>query len=524
MKISWMKNTSFERGSSVSICRNTQYAILLSSEQEDGFIGFMGNITKGKKQVPLISEVKNLQEILEAVPTGVALINHNQHLIYANSVALEMFEGYPETEGPIRFGDFVRCINRNKDLRGCGYSDTCSGCLFFRAIRERLSSEDSSPLEEGEAYIAREHPLRPLWIRYKAKTLRIEMETYVLLSLDYITRQKETEAKLKAETLHFEHLFKSIPLAIAILDGQDRFMDCNQAFTEQFQYTREEVLGTHINDLIVLEGLEAEAAGLSNSALHGTPFYHETVRKRKDGTLVPVAIIGAPIELEGQILIYGIYQDISERKKRDDQIRALLAEKELLLREVHHRIKNTFNTLMSLLSLQRSVLQDKSAESALLAAENRIQCMSLLYDKLYRAESLKQVSLSEYLPPLIEEILSSFPKGEQIQVITKTEDIDLDVKTFQNLGIILNELITNSMKYAFQGRDSGIISVSARLDKDTVILEVSDNGVGIPEFINFEHSSGFGLQLVYLLAQQMGGEIRLERNQGTRFIVTIKTS
>nr|MBP7494607.1 PAS domain-containing protein [Spirochaetales bacterium] len=140
----------------------------------------MGNITKGKKQLPLVSDVKNLKEILETVPTGVALINNNQHLIYANSVALEMFEGYPETEDPIRFGDFVRCINRNKDPRGCGYSDTCSGCSFFRAVRERLSSVDSSCVEEGEAYIAREHPLRPLWARYKAKTLKLEMETYAL--------------------------------------------------------------------------------------------------------------------------------------------------------------------------------------------------------------------------------------------------------------------------------------------------------------------------------------------------------
>ncbi len=191
--------------------------------------------------------------------------------------------------------------------------------------------------------------------------------------------------------------------------------------------------------------------------------------------------------------------NVTEMKHAQDTIEQLLQEKELLLKEVHHRIKNNMGTVMSLLSLQAERLSDRAAAVALQDAINRINTMAVLYDKFYRSEGFESVSLKTYLAPLIEDSLRNYPENTVIAVKGEVGDIFLDARHLFPLGILVNELLTNIMKYAFAGRDRGVITVSASSKERLVTLTVGDDGNGLPESINFENSTGFGILLVGML-------------------------
>jgi two-component sensor histidine kinase len=164
-------------------------------------------------------------------------------------------------------------------------------------------------------------------------------------------------------------------------------------------------------------------------------------------------------------------------------------------------------------------LKNPKAVTALLEAKDRMRSMGVLYDKLYRSENLREMSIKDDLPSLVDEIVGVFPNRGLVKVEKRIDDIMLGVKALSPLGIIVNELITNAMKHAFAGRESGSINVSASAKDGRVTLIVEDDGVGIPESVDIENSSGFGLQLVGMLTAQLDGTIRIERRKGARFVL-----
>lgn len=226
-----------------------------------------------------------------------------------------------------------------------------------------------------------------------------------------------------------------------------------------------------------------------------------------------------PIIQGDKTLLAGYTIDITERKQAEEKIKSLLAEKEVILKEVHHRIKNNMNTIKSLLNLQAATLQEPLAVGALIDASSRVQSMTVLYDKLYQTELFKNVAFQVYLPTLIQQIIDNYPNSSSVKLETLIDDFVLDPKILSVLGIIINELVTNIMKYAFAGKSGGIITVTASLKEKLITLIIEDNGNGIPETVNFENSSGFGLKLVSLLTKQLEGTIRIERVQGTRIVI-----
>jgi PAS domain S-box-containing protein len=254
-----------------------------------------------------------------------------------------------------------------------------------------------------------------------------------------------------------------------------------------------------------------------------TEFYsNETRMRHKQGSWVWVHTRGKIIEWDSRGLplrMFGTHVDITERKQSEERIRALLEEKELILKEVHHRVKNNMSTIYSFLCLQAATLNDPSAISALEDAANRVQSMLLLYDTLYRHSDFMTVSLSLYVPPLVDEIASTFPNSASVRITMDIADISLDIKKAQALGIIINELLTNAMKYAFVGKSGGTISVSASLSGGLVRFIVEDDGLGLPEPLNFENSGGFGFTLIDGLTKQLAGSLRIERMRGTKVIL-----
>ncbi len=274
----------------------------------------------------------------------------------------------------------------------------------------------------------------------------------------------------------------------------------------------ENVSGKFPNDQ-VLQDMGAESyAGVTLWSSTGEPIGLIAVigRKKMKNTHLAESILKiVAIRAAGEL----------ERRDAEEKIKNLLKEKELILQEVHHRIKNNMNTISGLLALQESAMEVPAAVDALGDARSRVQSMMVLYDKLYRSDDFKEVSVKEYLPALISEITVNFPNSRIVKIESSIEDFILDVKILVPLGIIVNEIITNIMKYAFSGRDSGIITASAAFKDGHAIFALGDNGIGIPESITIENSTGFGMQLVGMLTEQIGGKIKIQRGDGTRFIL-----
>ncbi len=219
--------------------------------------------------------------------------------------------------------------------------------------------------------------------------------------------------------------------------------------------------------------------------------------------------------------LFGTFQEITQRKQAKEAIKNLLHEKELLLKEVHHRIRNNMSTIKALLILQSDALvNNPEAVNALKEAENRVQSMLVLYDKLFLTSDYENVSTKKYFETLIDEVIQNFSLKQMVNVAYDIEDAMLDVKTVFNLGIIVNELITNSIKHAFIVKESGKINVSLSVDQGHVVFTIQDDGTELPESISFENpSNGFGFKLVSMLVKQLDGNIQIEQGNGTKFTI-----
>lgn len=197
-------------------------------------------------------------------------------------------------------------------------------------------------------------------------------------------------------------------------------------------------------------------------------------------------------------------------------------ENELLLKEIHHRVKNNLEVVSSLLALQSAKIDDPEIQDAMLASQNRVQSMGILHQKLYQSEHLAFIEMKNYFQNLCENILDSYNETERIEVNIDMNEIELDVDTAVPVGLIVNELLTNSLKYAFPNGKKGIIKLSLEsLADGNLNLKVSDNGVG-KTLSSLPKGTGFGTQLVDLLTRQIDGNLVQEVNDGTMISINFK--
>ncbi len=214
-----------------------------------------------------------------------------------------------------------------------------------------------------------------------------------------------------------------------------------------------------------------------------------------------------------------LQNEIILRKKAEEVISAQLQEKKIILRETHHRIKNNFTSIAGLLTLHANSITNSEAISALNDATGRINSMTILHEKLLQQDSSQTTSTKDYLDSLIDEIISFFPVGLDLKVEKNMSDFQVDPKILIPIGIIVNELITNIMKYAFTDRDTGLIEVTLTKDQGNIILIIQDDGNGLPEEFDIENQKGFGIKLIKLLSLQLEGSFSIENYIGTRSII-----
>jgi PAS domain S-box-containing protein len=212
--------------------------------------------------------------------------------------------------------------------------------------------------------------------------------------------------------------------------------------------------------------------------------------------------------------------DITDRKRAEGMLKTSLKEKELLLREIHHRVKNSLQLISSLLTLQASEIDDEKILARYKESENRIHTIALIHESLYQSTNISNINFRDYVEVLVEDIMNSFGVStNKVKTILKLGDYNLGIETAIPLGLIINELVSNSLKHAFKGYDKGEIKIILEKNDETYTLTIKDNGIGLPEGFKFGETSSLGILLINSLVNQLEGELDVEVNRGTLVII-----
>jgi PAS domain S-box-containing protein len=256
------------------------------------------------------------------------------------------------------------------------------------------------------------------------------------------------------------------------------------------------------------------------------PAIVEHLHYDKDGNTLIAEVHGYPVfDSAGnihQVIEYTI--DITRRKKTEEQIKASLEEKVLLLREIHHRVKNNMQIISSILNLQSGHIKDEQTLAALRESKNRIDVMALIHEKLYQSKSLARINFQEYIDELVTSLFISYGvRTDLIRAEIHAEGISFEINTAIPCGLIINELVSNCLKHAFPDKRRGNISLTmSAAGEDKFTLTVSDDGIGLPEDLDYQKSATLGLKLVSALTRQLDGSTEVERDKGTTFRITFR--
>ncbi len=336
--------------------------------------------------------------------------------------------------------------------------------------------------------------------------------------------RKEAESALRASELQFRSIFDGVGDAIFVHDlGTGAIVDANQALTDMYGISREEAILSGVSGLS--EGKppydEAHALELIKRAAGGENPVAEWRARRKDGSLfwVEVALKRASIGGADRILV--ACRDITARVEADRTIVESLCEKETLLKEIHHRVKNNFQIINSLFDLQLMNTEDPDIREGIREPKARIHAMALIHERLYQSRDFSSIDFADYLGELARELFFTYNADpERISLEIGAESVSLDMDRAIPCGLILNELMTNSLKYAFPDKDrSGRIAVSLERRRDSIVLRVEDDGVGFDSVAMGRSPSSLGLTLARMLSEQLKGSFELESGAGTKATV-----
>jgi len=231
-----------------------------------------------------------------------------------------------------------------------------------------------------------------------------------------------------------------------------------------------------------------------------------------------------PVYIEDELQeISCIAYDITDRKIIDRKIRDALKEKEVLLKEVHHRVKNNLQVISSILSLQTGYVTDEKTLDVLRESQNRIKSMSYIHETLYQTADFSSIEFSEYINVIAKNLTQSYTiSSGRVKLETNFDRISLSLDQAIPCGLIVNELISNALKHAFHGEKNPVLSVSIKESEGKIALSVSDNGVGLPKDFDYRNYNSLGVQLVYTLAEQLDAEVEVKSGKGTTFLVTFE--
>ncbi|HOP30465.1 MAG TPA: PAS domain S-box protein [Spirochaetota bacterium] len=398
--------------------------------------------------------------------------------------------------------------------------------LVYSILKEELEKDRSGAPSDRERRVVLEHYHKngdKLWLESSMSFMRDENGNIngVLGVTRDVTYRKRVEDALRDSEEKLQIIMDGIPAYLAYVDSNERYVYVNRAYAEWHNSSKDDFPGQHLEDILE-PSYYLKAKPYYMRALNGERVLYENTIIDREGNEHIARAEYVPHISNGVVNgFFALLLDITERKKAEEKVLSLLNEKELLLKEVHHRIKNNMGSISSLLYLQADTLQDPAAIEAIQDARSRVISMMSIYEMLYRSEDCRSVSVFEYLTDLIEKISVTYIRSRKISIEKDIDDFRLDSSMLFPAGMIINELLTNALKYAFPDGSSGSIMIRMKkLCGKTVEISVKDSGVGLPDAVKIAKSKGFGLSLVNMLVQQLHGKLNIVKNGGTEFRIT----
>jgi PAS domain S-box-containing protein len=462
-------------------------------------------------------ERKRLFDVLETLPVMICLLTPDYHVAFANRSFRE------------KFGD--------SGSRHCyeyryGLTEPCEFCESYIVLETGQPQHWEVTTPEGSAIDVYDFPFTD--IDGSPMILKMDID---------ITDRKNAEEKLRDSEEKYRNIVETANEIILITNNENVITYVNKKIEDMLGYTPEQVIGRPIWGFISKEyihiikmNLEKRKQGISGS--------YESKLTCKDGSSVWVLLNTKPLfDKEGKYIgAMSMLTDITKRKEAEETLTNIETARK---KEIHHRIKNNLQVISSLLDLQaeqfrkREDIRDSEVLEAFRESQDRVISMALIHEELYKGGGFETLNFSPYIEELAKNLFKTYSLGNTDFTLSKDleENAFFDMDTAVPLGIIVNELVSNSLKHAFQGRDEGEIQIKLHREGEckregsksaSFVLTVSDNGVGIPENLAIEDLESLGLQLVTTLVDQLGGELEIKKNNGTeftmRFTVTEKDS
>ena len=446
-------------------------------------IGDMVIITKADKKNPLDSEI-----------------------VFVNK-AFEQFTGYKSEEVKEKNPSFLHGSDTDPKVR--------------EYIRNKIKAHESLRAE----FLNYKKDGTPYWVELDMAPFPGDEEGYeywVGINRD-ISKRKEAEFNLEESEYRYRAYSELSFDAIFEISLDGTITDCNTRATEIFGYSRNELVGMNTIKLTPKEfrgihpDLITEEFTTGDEAL-------ERDYKKKDGTIFTCAINTKIYTRGGEKRLIAYVRDISEQKEYQETIQQSLKEKEILLAEIHHRVKNNLAIISGLLEMQKFNSTDEKITSELKESQSRIQSIAMVHEKLYQSESLSDIALDDYISELLTFISGTFRQDAyEVEVIKDIDPISLEVKQAIPCGLILNELITNAYKHAFTEIEKGRLHISLKEDDGNITMMVKNNGASLPEDFDISESSSLGMTLIQTLVKQLEGSLDIKSKDETCFIITFDT-
>ncbi|MBO0732924.1 MAG: PAS domain S-box protein [Methylocapsa sp.] len=456
----------------------------------------------------LLRSQERFRRAVESAPNAMVIVSHKGRIEMVNLRAEELF-GYARGE---LIGRPVEMVIPER-FRGRHRHERIS--FFANPEKRQIDGRDLVALKKDGTEFPVEISLNPI---------ETEEGTMVLAAIIDITERKRREESLRRSNERFRLVVEAAPSGRIVISRADRIELVN-AWTEHILgYQRAELLGQRV-DKIIPERFRVEYARIRESFFaaprlwplgEGGEFY----LLRKDGSEISIEAGLNLIEYEEGPMLIAAIVDITERKRKEERLQAALEERDFLLGEIHHRVKNNLQIVSSVLRVQSANIQDAAAFAVLRKCQDQIQLIGLIHETLRRGNNFARVDFGQLLDSLVDVLKRSYDiDSGRIAVSVAAEPVLLPTDTAIPCAQVACELITNAFKHAFPDGRRGTVTISLVTDAVGIILSITDDGMGLPEDAEMERAEWAGLRLVRLLTEQIGGTLSIRRANPTRFIL-----
>lgn len=491
------------------------------------------DISERKKYEEALRESReSYKNLIENSPVGIIILSPNLKVKFINETGKKLFAISQNFTEELNIWDF---INENqKQEVSQRIQKALSGLKTDFFELNIITSKKEQKTVEAKGILINYQGEKALQVVLKDITdskqlqkeqLRAEIaeETNKRLQKE-ITERINAEQKLIENQKFTKSIIESSLDMICATDKEGKIIEFNEAASHAFGYTFDEVKNLSPK---ILYADEKEFERVHKQIYSLGSFSGEITNIRKGGTTF-ISFLSASLLLSpnGEIIgTMGVSRDITESKRAEKQLKEALKEKEILLKEVHHRVKNNLQVISSILNLQSSYVNDENTLNILKESQNRIKSMAFIHESLYQNKDFAQIKFSEYVVNLANNLVHSYGLNNKlIDLKLEIDEVFLNLDDSIPCGLIINELVSNALKYAFVDKNKGEIEIKVKNKGDKIYLSVSDNGVGLPKDFNIENTQTLGLQLVSSLTEQLEAELKWssKKDKGTKFELEFK--